>query len=187
MALKHNKKWSRDKILRRIRHLHRNGIVMAPGEVRVKDPALFSAAVSSRYFGSWRQALAEAGLDVDLEYIKHREKLNKDCKWNRDNILRIIEEMDAETIQHAHASQRLIYAAARRHFGTWKNAVSEAGKLHELESVKQERLRSDVRLFVKKHGVSGVTTLDPALYYRAYRMFGSWERAVRETGRTHEK
>lgn len=59
-------KWSCERIKGEIKMLAEKGESLAAAKTRSKHPALFSAAVSSRYFGSWRKALTSLGLDYDL-------------------------------------------------------------------------------------------------------------------------
>ena len=59
-------KWSCERIKGEIKMLAEKGESLDAAKTRSKHPALFSAAVSSRYFGSWREALTSLGVDYDL-------------------------------------------------------------------------------------------------------------------------
>lgn len=58
-------KWSRDRIAGEIKTLVDTGESLAAATARSNHPALFSAAVSPRYYGSWRDALTSLGVDYD--------------------------------------------------------------------------------------------------------------------------
>src|SRR5207248_11487963 len=86
--------------------------------------ALLRAA--TRYFGSWRAAVEFAGLNYD--------DIRRYKTWSRDRIVARIQELHqkGEDLSWRHVSTKVdpqLAAAAtkRKHFGSWRNAVTSAG------------------------------------------------------------
>lgn len=67
-AVAHNPVWTREKIVRALRSLARNGEPLTRGNVEQAHPGLFSAACAPGCFGSWQATLAAA--DVDASYLQ---------------------------------------------------------------------------------------------------------------------
>jgi hypothetical protein len=61
--------WSKRKIIKIIRHIHRSKKPLAYAIVRREAPALVSAA--ERLFGSWGKALYTAEIDPNLYFVRH--------------------------------------------------------------------------------------------------------------------
>ena len=61
--IRKRERWSRQKILERIREIHREGGCLTWSVARREHSALVAAAASDRYFGSWRAAVEAAGID----------------------------------------------------------------------------------------------------------------------------
>lgn len=118
--------WTKEKIISRIRLLHRRGEPLSHESARQRHGALVSAASSPRYFGSWERAIRAAGLSYDS--IRRIES------WNRARILEKIRELHAQGVALNNASMRrlgyrgMMEAAARpQNFGSWEAAVRAAG------------------------------------------------------------
>ena len=124
-------KWSSERILEEIRSLVAKGEDMRAVIVKNKYPALFSAAVSPRYFANWREALTAAGGDYEkILSDSPRGRPKRTDIWHADLILEKIREMrgsglalDAETISEKFP--RLMRLATVR-FGSWHSAVTLA-------------------------------------------------------------
>ncbi|MBW3622638.1 MAG: hypothetical protein KY468_04430, partial [Armatimonadetes bacterium] len=96
------------------------------------DSRLTSAAI--RYFGSWRAAVEAAGIDYEsVALVGRRRRSEKITKWTQESILEEIcrlyragEDLTSTNVRRKHLS---LYATARRkdHFGSWANALAEAG------------------------------------------------------------
>jgi hypothetical protein len=61
--------WNRRKIMTVLSGMHRSKESLAYGKVRLKIPALVSAAEA--HFGSWGKALYAAGIDPNLYFVHH--------------------------------------------------------------------------------------------------------------------
>lgn len=129
-------KWSSERILEEIKDLKAQGEDLRAVIVKNKFPALFSAAVSPRYFGNWRHALEAAGVDYDKVLAKSpRGRPRRSEVWHTGLILDVIrsmkaagESLDQESISSRHA--RLMRLATSR-FGSWHAAVETALKEEE--------------------------------------------------------
>jgi hypothetical protein len=116
--------WTRQRILERIRELHNQGVDLSWRNVCINiDPQLAAAATKKSHFGSWREALEEAGLDYD-EIRRYRE-------WDDDRILEMVRDyaqkgkpLNAKNVEQEDIT---LITAARRRFDSWHNALIAAG------------------------------------------------------------
>jgi hypothetical protein len=116
--------WSRPKIVISLRHARRQGEALHSGSARRTMGPLYKAAV--KYYGSWAKALEAAG----IPYHKVARRAPFEV-WSRDRILQEMRslaksgrERDYVYIHHHHSK---LYAAARNHFGNWREALLHAG------------------------------------------------------------
>lgn len=124
--------WSREKILEEIMQLYASGYDITQTRMEALDSRLTSAAI--RYFGSWRAAVEAAGIDyAGVAAVGRRRRAEKITKWTRESILEEIhrlygigEDLTSTNVRRKYLS---LYATARRkdHFGSWANALAEAG------------------------------------------------------------
>ena len=118
------KSWTRDRIVERIRELHGQGADLSWRNVcTVIDPQLAAAATKKSHFGSWREALEEAGLDYD-EIRRYKE-------WDDDRILDQVRvyatEGKALNAKNVEQEDITLITAARRRFDSWHKALEAAG------------------------------------------------------------
>ena len=124
-------KWSQERILKEIIDLNNRGEDMRAVIVKNKYPALFSAAVSPRYFGNWRQAMTAAGIDYEGVLAKSpRGRPRRTEVWHAGLILDKIRDMHGrgESLERDAVSiafPRFLRLATRR-FGSWHTAVEMA-------------------------------------------------------------
>lgn len=124
-------KWSRARIAEELRALLASGECLAAATARANHPALFSAAVSPRYYGSWRAALTSLGVDYDSLLSQNRPSSSgaRDARGMR-TVIRRMRVMSEETKQLGSAEARTryprFYERAITHFGTWEAAASAA-------------------------------------------------------------
>lgn len=117
--------WTREEIITRICELHGAGEDLLDPQFKVRHRSLYLAACAHRYFGSWRRAVEGAGLD--------HGKMRESRVWTKTRILRTIKRLakEGQPLGWAYIEQHEpgIYRAARRkeNFGSWANALSEAG------------------------------------------------------------
>ncbi|RLT21068.1 MAG: hypothetical protein DWI28_00115 [Planctomycetota bacterium] len=168
-------KWSKRRIIDMIQEYYINGRrleINGFGEKRFAENA-------KRYFGTWREAVKAAGLESRLPApITTRT-------WSPDEVLKAIRSI-AESDGNLSRAWRDtgLYSVAKKHFGTWRQAVRAAGCeparrrwsmeliIHEI----QERYRKNLPL------TSIVFTQDPPLAGAATRLFGNWKAAVAAAG-----
>jgi hypothetical protein len=161
--------WSRDEVLQCIRSRLADGLKRA--DVYRMEPRLVAAA--TRYYGSWGKALRELGVET------------KACqRWDK---LRIIAE-----IQQRHQAgpplscvwkdERLLFRAAIRHFGGWRNALRAAGlEAKPFRKWSAEQVLDELREQYRKQPCA-VSSADPYLACLAARYFGSVVHALESAG-----
>jgi hypothetical protein len=124
-------KWSRERIGDEIRKLIDGGESLAAATARSKHPALFSAAVSPRYFGSWRDALTSLGVDYDsiLNSSRGPTAVPGDTRRSRMVMRRLrVLSVGARPLSDEQARLKYprFYEQAVAAFGTWEAAVAAA-------------------------------------------------------------
>jgi hypothetical protein len=73
------KVWTKERILDRIRELHQQGEDLSWRHVSLRlDPALAASAVKKNHFGSWQEALEQAGLDYE-QIRRYQEWSHRRC------------------------------------------------------------------------------------------------------------
>lgn len=122
-------KWSRERIADEIQKLVDRGENLAAATARSNHPALFSAAVSPRYFGSWRDALTSLGVDYDsiLSGSRSASAPTGEARRARTVIrrLRVLSQgSEPPTEDEAKTKYRKFYEQAVAVFGTWSAAVA---------------------------------------------------------------
>lgn len=123
-------KWSCEKIIEGVKELAETGEPLAAASARRIKPALFSAAISARYFGSWRAAVTAAGVDYDAVLQQSKNTTRSADTRRRRSILKKILSLDRDVLdlpQEA-VSQRYpqLHYLATKHFGSWEKAVATA-------------------------------------------------------------
>jgi len=187
--------WTKEKIVKRIQELHRQGVDLSPTGIQKTHSALFSSARSKSHFGNWRAAILAAGLDY--EEIKRGGDV-----WMKEDILQGIREAYArgEDILGAEFKERnkklYLAACAKRYFGSWKAAILAAGL--DYESIRGRRFWNRERIIEKiielnRQGEkliwSWLDRTHPDLYRAARRKenFGSWRNALLHAEITYQE
>lgn len=148
--------------------------------------ALLRAA--TRYFGSWRGAIEFAALNYD--------DIRRYKTWDRDRILDRIRELHekGEDLSWRHVSTRVdpqLAAAAtkRKHFGSWRSAVSAAGLNYgQIRRYREwdENTIKDKLQELHHQGVDlnakHMEEYDITLITAARRRFDSWDKALTAAG-----
>jgi hypothetical protein len=124
-------RWSLERIDEEVRKLVDSGECLAAATARANHPALFSAAVSSRYYGSWRIALTSLGVDYDslLDQNRGSTPAASDARGIRTIIKRLkVMARGPRTLSAAEASARYprFYEQVIDRFGTWEAATEVA-------------------------------------------------------------
>lgn len=123
-ALARYQKWSRERIVGRIRELHAQGEDLSWRSVSTQvDPPLAAAALRPNGFSSWREAIAAAGLDIN--------EIARYGQWSAERIvceLRALQQAGRPlSSKAAQAANPALFCAARRRFGSWDCALEAAG------------------------------------------------------------
>jgi hypothetical protein len=121
-------KWSKEKIVETIKELQSKSIDISASNISKNYIPLFTAACSRRYFSSWANAVKEAGINYDqiLEVGKARRR-KKLTKWSKDEVLEEIRKAQSPNLLTTYRDRLALYSAARREFGSWKQALEAAG------------------------------------------------------------
>ncbi len=140
------------------------------------DPALTAAAV--RYFGNLSSAVEEAGLQA------------LGGRWSKRRITDQIQEyyIQGRCIGFLGCGDLLLGLAAKRHFGTWLEAVKASGLSTKMPLPIQKRtwsagaVQKSIILLAQTDEISTAWRKDRRLYAAAKKYFGSWRKAVLAAG-----
>jgi len=121
-------KWSKEKIVETIKDLQRQSTDISASNISKNYIPLFTAACSRRYFSSWANAVKAAGIDYDqiLEAGKARRR-KKLTKWSKEEVLEQVRLAESKNLLTTYRDRLALYSAARREFGSWKQALEAAG------------------------------------------------------------
>jgi len=173
-------------IIQEIRQLYEAGEDLSYGHMEKNHVALFRAAV--RRFGSWKEAVAAAGLDYEM--------IRKYKVWTEERIIERIKELyeQGEDLSWYNVSESLdpqLAAAAIRkcRFGSWKKAVEAAGlsydDIRKYQSWSEDRILERIRELYNQ-GVElnskKIQQTDITLFTAARRRFDSWDNALDHAG-----
>lgn len=189
------RKWTRERILQRIRDLHAKGEDLSHSAAKRNHQYLVVVAINNRFFGSWREAVEAAGIAY--------EEVSKHEYWNKERISDRIRELHAmgESLSHEDAKRHhgaLVSAASSpRYFGSWGAAIRAAGlnyddirkinrwtrdkivrTIHELHQEGRSINNSSMR----KMGLRGM--MEAA---SRPENFGSWADAIRSAGLDYDE
>lgn len=123
-AIRRYKSWTNERIVERILALHAEGADLSWRYVSLTlDPSLAAAATKKNHFGSWKAALAAAGLDYDA-IRRYRD-------WSEGEVLRRVRDLYAQgQALNAKSLEReniTLITAARRRFPSWDRTLAAAG------------------------------------------------------------
>lgn len=179
--------WSKELIVAKIQELYQQGVDLSFRAMMLsKYNSMVYAAIRPNHFGSWKNALAAAGLAPE-EIYRYRS-------WDEDAILdeiRRLKESGADlSSKTMDETANPLIATARRRFGNWGNAVERAGI--DYAAIRRRRRWTKDQIIdgireLKDKGVkmqSGeIRRVAPALFAAACkpRFFGSWSKALAES------
>ena len=177
--------WNKENILRELRRLHRSGADLSYNALARRKQSLLSAA--AYHFGSYRSAVAKAGIDYDDVIRRPR--------WTRQNIIRLIKEArrkgedlhwSAVTSRGDELARAAFAALQPRLFGRWDRALHAAGLDADDVSMYRAWDRNSVIFELKSRAQErealnsgALQQEDPGLYAAAVRYFGSYDKALR--------
>lgn len=111
----------KQKIGKEIQNRHQEGQSLRWKEVCMEDRKLAMAAIYA--FGSWRKAVLAAGIDAVTR--------SNETKWNRRRIVAAIQLRAQQNLPLSTGTvdreDGPLSCAARRYFGSWRNAMQAAG------------------------------------------------------------
>jgi hypothetical protein len=117
-----SEKWTRERIINEIVELERNGEDLSLSYNYDHRSRLLAAA--ARYFGTWENAVEEAGIPYDEKRRQHKF-------YSKKEIIDAIREIEAKGYDLNWVSFRgansALAAAARKRFGNWETAIRAAG------------------------------------------------------------
>ncbi len=159
-----HRSWTKANVVAAIRERQRNGLSMT--SVWEDDRLLYRGAIGR--YGTWRNALAAAGIHVER------------TKWSKSLILA---KLHAWRRDHPHSTSivrdnRKLAAAARKYFGSLEAAFAEAGIEFTQRKWSPERVVERIQdAYIKRTPLSSGRQ-DPKLVSAATRYFGSWHDAL---------
>jgi len=180
------RKWSKDTIAYEIQRLFQSGENLNYASIAAEEVALLRAA--TRYFGSWRNAIEYAGLNYD--------DIRRYKTWTQERILERIQELHAagEDLSWRHVStsvdpQLAAAATKRKHFGSWRGAVTAAGldygqirRYREWDSKMIEQTLRELYAQGIDLNARSIEEYDITLITAARRRFDSWDAALTAAG-----
>ncbi|MBN1360324.1 MAG: hypothetical protein JW993_07025 [Sedimentisphaerales bacterium] len=176
-----HRRWSRQRVIERIAELASLGRPLNVRAIQVSEATLASAA--DRYFDSWADALAAAGVDPSLWMLRVPT-------WTPQRVVQAIQRLqrDGTRLNHAALARNSLSQAAVKIFGSWDAALREAGIDPETVRVYRkpwtaEELIAELR---RKHECDeplNARDVRPNHIRRpACRLFGSWDAALAAAG-----
>lgn len=176
--------WNEETILQAIRQMHAEGRDLSLAAVKDRKAGSLLGPAMHR-FGSWRNAIEAAGIDYsNIERVR---------EWNRESVLQALRERhDSGRAMGGGAMQKEdipLWAAAKRYFGSYQNALDAAG-ISSFQPAEEwtwpiPRLQAELRK-LHEQGVdlsSGrIRKTHRELFYAFRSRMGSWRTAVESIG-----
>lgn len=171
--------------------MHKEGEDLNYATIAQSQVALLRAA--TRYFGSWRGAVEHAGLPY--------EGIRKYKTWSRERILGRIRDLHAkgEDLSWRHVStvvdpQLAAAATKRKHFGSWRSAITAAGfKYSDIRRYREWDEQAVIDRVKQLHAegrdlnAKSMEEHDITLITAARRRFDSWDKALTAAGLDYKK
>ncbi|MDP2677054.1 MAG: hypothetical protein Q8O83_05240 [bacterium] len=194
MAKRYQKWNGKESVLEAVRKRAEDGKAMDSTSVCSDDKRLYS--ISNYYFGGWGKAVTAAGFGYDAIRI-YRPKYWWGKEWTKERITQEIKNryIDGKKI-NSNAIQvgcNDLYIAAKRYFGSWKNAIEAAGfdyqKTHRILTRSWDK-KKIIQVIRERHRDNlplngfAVYHQDRGLYVATKRYFGKggWRKALRLAG-----
>ena len=188
-------RWSKERIVAEIRRLHEQGIPLHMASVRKVFSSLVATACSRKYFGSWRAAVEAAGFDYD--------QVLRIKRWTKEKVIEEIRRLaesggDLRPSVVMRNTQTLL-AAARKFFGSWREAVIAAGidydqyvhqRRHQRVEQDKQQILDRIRQLYQEGRIeelSGAWRYHLSLFRKARHRFGSWRKAIEMAGLNYEE
>lgn len=176
------RKWTKKRLLQRIRALERQGIAMNLSSVQQVDSSL--TGVACRFWGSWDEALVAVGFDA-TSIRRHRPP------WTEQEVINAIQIRAVEGCCMMKSAMQPISLgkAAERLFGSFYAALEAAGVLENCNLPPKQWSRAKVEAAIQnriRHGKpinsNAVFKTDQSLSFAARYTHGGWNQALRAVG-----
>jgi len=173
--------WTEDRLIRRIRELEHQGVMLNIKSVIKIDNGLTQAARAR--WGTWDDALRAAGFNA-MEIRRQR------LPWTKSSLVQAIRAHAASGLRVTTCGirPRSIANAARRLFGSFEAAVV-AARVSDKRNLDYKWSRAKVEADIRRRHQAGerlnslaVTKENPCLYDAARRYHGGWDEALRAVG-----
>lgn len=182
--VRQRKEYSRDRVLQEIRTLCISSCDLGAIHNMRRDRQLYEAA--RKHFGTWRKALATAGINLEHAFVKSPRRLNKQKILDR---IKQRQATNASLIWTDICLENRVFAsAAKRAFGSWRRALIAAGidpTLHRNHSGKQWDQQRVIKCIRQRQQegqslkCADVFRDHRSLVNAAQRYFGNWGEAMR--------
>lgn len=170
---------SRQEVIRRIVERDQQRFGLNEVTVTQDDPDLHAAACDA--FGTWQTALHYAG--VTWQRVRVQAELSPAAV--KRELRRLCREEYNLASRHNRVRNRLLYEAARRHFGTWRNALRSAGVDPRYAAAHPRLTREQVLAALQQRRKRGLSLRRNEVYLqnrglvRATKgVFGTWSNAL---------
>lgn len=179
--VRRHRRWSRRAVVRRIRQLASDGRPLNAGSVQRFEATLAAAAV--RWFPSWGEALAAAGIDP-ARWAKRVPT------WTNQRVVEAIKRLHASgaAVSHAALRRNSVTRVATLLFGSWDAALRAAGldpdevRIYRKPWTPDEVLQ-EIRRKAREGEPLNAKDVSPySLRRRGTIFFGSWDGALAKAG-----
>ena len=164
------RKWSKQRVIEVLQTRHRQGHAMST--VWKDDATLYATA--KRYFGSWRNAMQAAGLEVQRN------------RWTKESVIAAIQARQQQglPLRNVDKTDSALTQAASRHFGGWAAALSAAGIDVSTGRIwtRQAVVKAIQASYQDGEPMRFASRDDRLLYVHVRKYFGSWSAAMQAAG-----
>ncbi|MHC4591138.1 MAG: homing endonuclease associated repeat-containing protein [Planctomycetota bacterium] len=180
--------WSKEKIVKRIKELHKKGKDLSYNRMARQQQGLLAAA--NYHFGSWGEAVNAAGVD-------YANEVRRIPKWSKEKILKAIQDASKRgddlswtNVTKNRKYSALAYAAIRdNQFGSWDSALAAAGldpaDVRRYEAWDEDKIVRRIKQRARKRmplNSKAMQDEDSKLFNAALNYFGGWDKALQAAG-----
>ncbi|WP_276913962.1 helix-turn-helix transcriptional regulator [Aneurinibacillus aneurinilyticus] len=189
------RRWTKERVIEKIQDRQKEGMKLNSQGVQQEDSGLYRAARD--LFGSWYDAVQEAGIDPD-KFRRKRENVLPRGYWTTEKIDEHFEKLLMKTTDLSPRNVQKIdvklYSIVVDKVGSWKNFLSSKG--YEYNGIKkttewtEEKILNRIRFAKESYADladATVSFFEKPLYSAAINLFGSWKQAVEAAGISYEK
>ena len=183
--------WSKEKIIKEIKALNEKGIDLSWRAMRRQGYGPLHT-MSSFYFGSWRKAVTEAGLDYN--------KICKRERWSKKKIIAKIKNLHQQGVDLSYNSLRRagygkLASMGIHYFPNWGKAIEASGldynKIKKHEEWSPEKIINMIKDLHRRGVELSYKSLIRAGYIKlvgmAQHYFDNWGKAIEAAGLNYSK